>query len=116
MQAISREVLLSKGLPPELELRKGAEIPPWFAQVCDSSTSQRAWWQVYLDNVISAEVGQGQLTGFDKQLQTHALNASGSAAYSLQKISRSVQLSRLLSWGFALTEMLCCWAARPSGS
>lgn len=35
MQAVSREILLCKGLPPELELKRGSSIPAWFTQVAD---------------------------------------------------------------------------------
>lgn len=43
MQAVSREILLSKGLDPDLELRKGAPLPSWFAQVINEASPQRAW-------------------------------------------------------------------------
>ena len=55
MQQASREILLSNGLPPELELKKGTPLPPWFTQVLQSTSPDRAWWQVYLDNFMAAD-------------------------------------------------------------
>ena len=75
MQAISREILLAKGLPPELELKKGGKIPPWFAQVASADSPQRAWWQVYLDNFMSGEVDRGGEPGISIQLQDAAMRA-----------------------------------------
>lgn len=75
MQAISREILLSKGLPPLLELKKDGAVPPWFAQVTSASTEARSWWQIYLDNFMSADVG-GPPHGFgDVELQERAMKA-----------------------------------------
>lgn len=53
MQAISREVLLSRGLPEDREIRRGVKPPPWFTQAASAATESRAWWQVYLDNFLS---------------------------------------------------------------
>ena len=50
MQAVSRQVLLLRGLPLDLESKKGSPPPIWFAQVRDTTCSPRSWWQVYLDN------------------------------------------------------------------
>ena len=85
MQAISREVLLSKGLPSELELRKGSEIPHWFTQVTSSATPHRAWWQVYLDNFMSAEVSDKQPSGINVGLQEQAMRAWDSAGILIAK-------------------------------
>ena len=66
MQAISREILLARGLPPELELKKSSGIPHWFAQVASQSMVDKAWWQIYLDNFMSAEIfedGEGDKSG-----------------------------------------------------
>ena len=74
MQAVSREILLSKGLAPDLELKKGSPLPNWFAQVVGDATPQKAWWQIYLDNFMSAEVG-AEITGLDVELQSAAMAA-----------------------------------------
>ena len=75
MQAISREILLSKGLPPLLELKKDGAVPPWFAQVASAGTETRSWWQIYLDNFMSADVG-GPPPGYgDVELQERAMRA-----------------------------------------
>ena len=57
MQAISREVLLRQGLPPEKELRKTGPLPSWFTDSVNRAQPDKAWWQVYLDNFMSAHVG-----------------------------------------------------------
>ena len=58
MQQISREVLLAQGLPAEAELRKRGRLPPWFASSTAASSTDQAWWQVYLDNFMSGEQPQ----------------------------------------------------------
>ena len=78
MQAISREVLLSRGLPVDLEIRKNKPLPRWFTQVIESSSPTRAWWQVYLDNFLACEVGKFS-TSKDVELQTKAMNSWESA-------------------------------------
>ena len=55
MQAISREILLCRGLPPHLEVRRGSSLPSWFAQVINKQSETQAWWQIYLDNFMSGE-------------------------------------------------------------
>lgn len=75
MQAISREVLLSRGLPPELELRKGSPLPPWFTQVLSSTSATKTWWQVYLDNFMAGDVEDQGVTGKDAGLQELAMRA-----------------------------------------
>ena len=57
MQAISREVLISQGMPPELELKKTGKLPSWFSISAKESSPTKAWWQVYLDNFMAGEVG-----------------------------------------------------------
>ena len=79
MQQVSREILLSRGLPSSLELRKGLALPPWFTQAMDSASTTTAWWQVYLDNFFSGErtgEPQGQLNSW---LQAAAMQAWGGA-------------------------------------
>ena len=56
MQQISREILLSGGLPPSAELHRGSRPPPWFIACAQQTRETRAFWQVYLDNFFSAEV------------------------------------------------------------
>ena len=75
MQQISREILLSKGLPPSLEYRKSGNLPPWFAQVMDGTSSTTAWWQVYLDNFMSGERTEGEPGQIGLELQQKALAA-----------------------------------------
>lgn len=74
MQAVSREILLSRGLPPNLELKKGTPPPPWFAQVHGGTTSTRSWWQVYLDNFMAADLHAGE-GAQDEALQKMAMSA-----------------------------------------
>ena len=93
MQAVSREILLSKGLSPELELRRGTPLPAWFTQVANSSTPSRAWWQVYLDNFMAGEVEDGGNSGKDATLQEVAMRAWSNtgvlSAEDKQVLSRS---------------------------
>lgn len=79
MQAVSREILLSRGLPPQLELKKTGLIPSWFTKVAEASTPQRMWWQVYLDNFMSGHVGNPGDLGGDVGLQEKAMHAWESA-------------------------------------
>ena len=78
MQAISRQVLLKQGLPADLELRKTKGLPTWFTSSVEGATSDRAWWQVYLDNFMSAQVG-GSESQRDQALQSLAMVAWKSA-------------------------------------
>ena len=75
MQMLSREVLLSKGLPPHLELHKGRSVPTWFMDVAQQATSQTSFWQVYLDNFMSAERSSTHYTEYDVTLQNAAMRA-----------------------------------------
>lgn len=75
MQQISRQVLLRKGLSPALELRKGKPLPPWFAQAMRTSSSETAWWQIYLDNFMSAELEMPGTSGLNIRLQKDAVEA-----------------------------------------
>ena len=74
MQAILREVLLSHGIPAGLELRKSASLPTWFTQSVASCDQKTAWWQVYLDNFMSAEKGP-ETSQVNQQLQEMAMQA-----------------------------------------
>lgn len=75
MQMISREVLLCQGLPPSLELRKGNSLPPWFTLAVTRSSSTTAWWQVYLDNFMSAELTREEKADINPTLQAAAMRA-----------------------------------------
>jgi len=55
MQAVSRELLLSQGLPENSELKKGSVLLQWFTQVAAASSPSRTWWQIYLDNFLVAQ-------------------------------------------------------------
>ena len=77
-QAVSREILLSRGLPPGLELKKGSPPPPWFAQVQSSASSTKAWWQIYLDNFMAGDLHK-DAGALDEDLQALAMNAWTSA-------------------------------------
>ena len=57
MQCISRTVLLEAGLPSSDEIRKDRVVPKWLVE-CWRRGGQNGWWQVHLDNFISAEVRQ----------------------------------------------------------
>ena len=65
MQQLSREILLTQGLPGELELHKGTPAPVWFTRTIAEASEARAWWQVYLDNFMSAECSEGTYEGLD---------------------------------------------------
>ena len=75
MQMISRQLLLSRGLPPSLELHRGRAVPTWFTKVVEATTEDTAWWQIYLDNFMSAERTSGQYHEVDVSLQTRAMEA-----------------------------------------
>eukprot|EP00435_Cladocopium_sp_Y103_P046259 s2759_g13.t1 len=75
MQAISREVLLQRGLPSEFELKKGSPLPAWFTQAVDSASMTRSWWQVYLDNFLSGSVGEQTVGCGSEVLQEQAMYA-----------------------------------------
>ena len=75
MQQLSREILLTQGLPGELELHKGTPAPVWFTRTIAEASEARAWWQVYLDNFMSAECSEGTYEGLDASLQGKAMSA-----------------------------------------
>ena len=79
MQAVSREILLSRGLPGSLELKKGGVLPQWFTQVAAASSTCRTWWQIYLDNFLAADVKDKAGAGADQVLQGLAMHAWDSA-------------------------------------
>eukprot|EP00435_Cladocopium_sp_Y103_P000532 s2010_g1.t1 len=80
MQMITRQLLLLQGLPQSLELHKGRAVPPWFTRLLKESSETTAWWQVYLDNFMSAEkVSKEFYREIDVGLQGMAMNAWHSA-------------------------------------
>lgn len=60
MQQASRELIRRATLPPGDEVQRMRLIPQWFVQLLQRKDQSRAWWQVYLDNFMAAEVGQPQ--------------------------------------------------------
>ena len=58
MQMASRELIRRVKLPSTHELRKQTRVPEWFVQVAKRGATDCSWWQVYLDNFMSAEVRQ----------------------------------------------------------
>lgn len=75
MQQISRQVLLMRGLPPQLEVQRVQGIPRWFTQTVAESTGERAWWQVYLDNFMSGESSRTSSPLIGKIFQEEAMRA-----------------------------------------
>jgi len=75
MQMLSRQLLLSQGLSSKLELHRGQPAPTWFTRVVDQASTTRAWWQVYLDNFMSAEAYCDTYAEVDMKLQEAAMEA-----------------------------------------
>ena len=76
MQMASRELMLRAQLPPSDELRKGSVVPPWFVQFTRGMDPEHTWWQVYLDNFMSAGVTRGAAShGGDLDLHGRAVDA-----------------------------------------
>lgn len=79
MQQLTREILLTKGLPESQELKKSAPLPAWFTQVLNDSDEDHAWWQVYLDNFLAGERVTGTASSLNVALQGAAMKAWGDA-------------------------------------
>lgn len=75
MQMLTREILLRQGLPRDLELHKGKSVPRWFMQLAQEVTPTTAFWQVYLDNFMSAERSTTRYAAEDVSLQAAAMRA-----------------------------------------
>ena len=58
MQMASRELMLRAKMPPQNELRKQSQVPRWFCEMVKDIPTHETWWQVYLDNFMSAEVSR----------------------------------------------------------
>ncbi len=79
MQMASRELIRRASIPHSDELRRGSVVPPWFVQILQNADPHHSWWQVYLDNFMSAEVARvGSPRGLDLDLHTAAVDAWGS--------------------------------------
>ena len=74
MQQLSRELLLTKGMPAELE-HKGRPAAAWFVRSVADATPSRSFWQVYLDNFTVAEHVQDEHYRHDIRLQEVAMKA-----------------------------------------
>ena len=73
MQMASRELIRQAKLIPSDELRRGSLVPSWFVSIVPELSENRAWWQVYLDNFMSAEVArQKRGSGADRVLHEQA--------------------------------------------
>ena len=78
MQMASRELIKRAGTMPGDELRKQGSIPPWFVDWCRSVPQGNTWWQVYLDNFMSAEVARGMVSEEkDRELHHQAVILPG---------------------------------------
>ena len=79
MQQVSRQVLLMRGLPRDLELQRIGGIPRWFTDSVREANPVRAWWQVYLDNFMSGESSRTALPGQGLKFQLEAMDAWAAA-------------------------------------
>ena len=78
MQMASRELIKRAGTLPGDELRKQGSIPPWFVDWSRSVPLGNTWWQVYLDNFMSAEVARGMVSEEkDRELHLQAVTSWG---------------------------------------
>lgn len=76
MQMASRELIHRAGLSESDELRKQGAIPRWFVDWSRGIPQHKAWWQVYLDNFMSAEVSRGDVPEEqDRDLHTQAVRS-----------------------------------------
>ena len=56
MQEISERVLWNAGLPASQQIRRGVAIPPVLTQCAhEALSSERGFWQVYLDNFMAGD-------------------------------------------------------------
>ncbi len=76
MQMASRELIKRAGTLTGDELRKQGSIPRWFVDWNKTVPHSSVWWQVYLDNFMSAEVSRGQApSGGDCALHLRAVSS-----------------------------------------
>lgn len=72
----SRELIHRAGLSEGDELRKQGAIPRWFVDWSRGIPQHKAWWQVYLDNFMAAEVSRGDVPEEqDRDLHTQAVRS-----------------------------------------
>ena len=75
MQMVSRELLLRRDTLGADELRKQVLAPAWFVDLA-LRPGPRAFWQVYLDNFMAAEIAKkGEETKLSEQLHEIAVDA-----------------------------------------
>ena len=75
MQMVSRELIRRKDLGGADELRRQALVPRWFVDTALRS-GPRAFWQVYLDNFMGAELRNQSSQGrWSEQLHSKAVEA-----------------------------------------
>eukprot|EP00434_Breviolum_minutum_P022771 symbB.v1.2.020089.t2/scaffold1672.1/size106478/1 len=61
MQEISQAMLLSYGMPKELQVKRTRGLPLWLCRVLrDAGGTSKAWWHIYLDNFFAGERSQGE--------------------------------------------------------
>ena len=61
MQEISQAMLLSYGMPKELQVKRTRGLPLWLCKVLrDAGGTSKAWWHIYLDNFLAGERSQGE--------------------------------------------------------
>ena len=66
MQMVSRRLLRESELAQEVEIRRSALTPPWFVEE-SLRRGKEQWWQVYLDNYMSAEIRRSGDTLADRR-------------------------------------------------
>ena len=110
MQQVSRQILLSGGLPPTLELKKGTRLPPWFTKAVMDSTEQHGWWQVYLDNFMAGERTAAGCDALNQALQSMAMKAWGGAGVLTADDKQVLSSSEVPE----LEIRLICWELLPS--
>ncbi len=69
-QEISEQLLLTQGMPRNLQVARTKPLPEWLTSSLSSSKiSGMAWWHVYLDNFMSGErVENGQAGSEERRL------------------------------------------------
>ena len=99
MQQISRQVLLMRGLPKQMEIERVSGIPRWFTKAVAESSEQRAWWQVYLDNFMSGESSSSSEPSLGRFLQEQAMDAWDSAGILTAKDKQVLESSNVVELG-----------------
>ena len=102
MQQLTREILLTKGLPESLELKKSAPLPAWFTQVLNDSDEEHAWWQVYLDNFLAGERVSTTTSSLNVALQGAAMKAWGDAGVLTAEDKQVIDSPQVVELGIRL--------------